>query len=297
MTKDVPTMHPFSRYENGSVNLHGTVTRTGNMQVHQDKNYRALLKDRILETSVHKKSYVKPVDANQVVQQTAAKGSVADPNGKKGFGEAVSALGKRILEANERQQAGAAYGFGSAGNKRMRFSDDMETKTIVFQLYEEKPFWTTKGTLLLMTREGEWRASTMQNRHCIVRFGVEYGWTDRWIWCSLVWNEMMRTVSFYNFLTSPSLYIFFFLFEMTANLCFPNPLFTSITNPRTADLRLHSGRSESEIKDVLKEIATYERSGENKNSWGLKKEYQVTKKSSGLGDGTSGGPSDGASSG
>mmetsp|Transcript_61204 Transcript_61204/g.149839 ORF Transcript_61204/g.149839 Transcript_61204/m.149839 type:complete len:208 (-) Transcript_61204:43-666(-) len=207
MTKDVPTMHPFSRYENGSVNLHGTVTRTGNMQVHQDKNYRALLKDRILETSVHKKSYVKPVDANQVVQQTAAKGSVADPNGKKGFGEAVSALGKRILEANERQQAGAAYGFGSAGNKRMRFSDDMETKTIVFQLYEEKPFWTTK------------------------------------------------------------------------------------------DLRLHSGRSESEIKDVLKEIATYERSGENKNSWGLKKEYQVTKKSSGLGDGTSGGPSDGASSG
>ena len=65
------------------------------------------------------------------------------------------------------------------------------------------------------------------------------------------------------------------------------------------DLRLHSGRSESEIKDVLKEIAMYERSGENKNSWGLKKEYQVTKKSGGgLGtDGTRNGPADDTSSG
>jgi hypothetical protein len=147
MTKDVPTLHPFSRYANGSVKLHGTVTRSGNMQVYQDKNYRALLKDRILETSVNKKSYVKQVDANQVVQQTAARGSMADPSGKKGgFGEAVSVLGKRILEANERQQAGAAG--TSADGKRMRFSDDMETKTIVFQLYEQKPFWTTKGKLI-----------------------------------------------------------------------------------------------------------------------------------------------------
>ena len=99
MTKDVPTMHPFTRHPNGSIKLHGTVTRTGNMQVQQDKNYRALLKDRILETSVHKKAYVKPVDANQVVQQTSARASAAGgPARKGGFGEAVSELGKRILE-------------------------------------------------------------------------------------------------------------------------------------------------------------------------------------------------------
>ena len=50
----------------------------------------------------------------------------------------------------------------------------------------------------------------------------------------------------------------------------------TILYPPLIDLRLHSGRSETEIKDVLKEIAVYERSGENKNSWGLKKEYQVS---------------------
>lgn len=142
MTKDVQTLHPFSRHPNGSVKLHGTVTRTGNMQVQQDSNYRALLKDRILATSVHKKTFVKPVDANQVVQQTARN---VGPTRKGGFGDAVSELGKRMMEAAERQQVGAT---NVDTGKKMRFSEDTPLKTIIFQLYEEKPLWTTKGKSL-----------------------------------------------------------------------------------------------------------------------------------------------------
>jgi hypothetical protein len=39
-------------------------------------------------------------------------------------------------------------------------------------------------------------------------------------------------------------------------------------------LQYSGGRPETEIKKVLQEIAIYHRSGEQKNTWELKKEYQ-----------------------
>jgi len=200
MTKKVPTLHPFTRHPNGSVKVHGTVTRTANLQVIQDAKYRALCKSRILATSVHNNRFVKPVESNQIVQQSKSKGSntnknkhmntAANSTAKQGFGDAVHLFGKRLMESQ--QQQAAAYklalstGGGRNGSKKARrFAPDEPVKSIIFQLYEDKPYWTTK------------------------------------------------------------------------------------------DLRAASGgRPEAEIKKVLQEIAIYHRSGEQKNTWELKKEYQ-----------------------
>eukprot|EP00539_Tryblionella_compressa_P017065 CAMPEP_0178836306 /NCGR_PEP_ID=MMETSP0746-20121128/12106_1 /TAXON_ID=913974 /ORGANISM="Nitzschia punctata, Strain CCMP561" /LENGTH=300 /DNA_ID=CAMNT_0020498971 /DNA_START=68 /DNA_END=970 /DNA_ORIENTATION=- len=177
MTKKLPTLHPFTRNPNGSVKIHGTVTRTANLQVHQDANYRALCKSRIMASTVHNSRYVKPVESNQVVQQTNRGTKSMTREG--GFGDAVHQFGKRMLEAQQNQAVSIK------SNKKARFSQDQPLKSVIFQLYEDKPYWTTK------------------------------------------------------------------------------------------DLRAASGgRPETEIKKVLQEIAIYHRSGEQKNTWELKKEYQ-----------------------
>ncbi|VEU44156.1 unnamed protein product [Pseudo-nitzschia multistriata] len=200
MTKKVATLHPFTRHPNGSVKVHGKVTRTANMQVIQDAKYRALCKTRILATTVHNSRYVKPVDKNQIVQQSKSKSANANKNkhmvtssnstAKQGFGDAVHSYGKRLMESQ--QQQAAAYklalstGAGRNGNKKVRrFGPDESVKSIIFQLYEDKPYWTFK------------------------------------------------------------------------------------------DLKAASGgRNEAEIKKILGEIAFYHRSGEQKNTWELNKEYQ-----------------------
>lgn len=200
MTKKVPTLHPFTRHANGSVTVHGTVTRTANLQVIQDSKYRALCKSRILATTVHNSRFVKPVESNQIVQQSKSKSAninknkhmntLANSTAKQGFGDAVHLFGKRLMESQQQQAAAyklaLATGVSRNGNKRVRrFAPDEPVKSIIFQLYEDKPYWTTK------------------------------------------------------------------------------------------DLRAASGgRPETEIKKVLQEIAIYHRSGEQKNTWELKKEYQ-----------------------
>lgn len=140
MTKKLPTLHPFSRKPNGSIHLHGTVTRTGNLQVHQDANYRQLLKNRILQSTVHNSRYVKPVDANQVVQQTSKKRSNntagATAAASQGFGEAIHQYGKRLLE---QQQQGP-----SNSNKKTKFSPEQTTKSVLFQLFSQQQYWTVK---------------------------------------------------------------------------------------------------------------------------------------------------------
>jgi TFIIF, beta subunit HTH domain/TFIIF, beta subunit N-terminus len=182
MTKKLPTLHPFTRHPNGSVQLHGTVTRTANLQVHQDANYRALCKNRILASTVHNTRFVKPVEANQVVQQTSRATKTPGAKTGGGFGDAVHQFGKRLLEAQQNQSLSL-----KTNHKKARFTEDQPLKSVIFQLYQDQPYWTTK------------------------------------------------------------------------------------------DLRAASGgRPEAEIKKVLQEIATYHRSGEQKNTWELKKEYQST---------------------
>jgi hypothetical protein len=179
MTKKVPTLHPVTRHPNGSVTLHGTVSRTANLQVAhiQDSNYRALCKTRLLETTVNKESFVKPVEANQVVQQSSRAKEGVGPNNSNsaGFGNAVHQYGKRLLEAAN----------APTPTKKAKFSEDQPTKSVIFELFSQQQYWTVK------------------------------------------------------------------------------------------DLKHASGgRPEAEIRDVLREIGDYHRSGDHKNTWELRKEFQ-----------------------
>lgn len=174
MTKKLPKLHPFTRHPNGSIKIHGTVTRTGNLQVHQDSTYRKLSKNRLLQTAVHNSRYVKPVESNQVVHQ-----STKNQAGK-GFGEAIHQYGKRLLE-----QPGAPS--SQLSNKKAKFTADQPTKSVLFQLFSQQRYWTVK------------------------------------------------------------------------------------------DLKVASGgRPDAEIRDVLREIGDYHRSGDHKNTWELRKEFQNT---------------------
>lgn len=181
MTKKLPVLHPFTRHSNGSVSIHGKVTRTGNLQVKQDENYRRLCKNRILKGTVHKSRFVKPIEANQVVNQSkkrAAGGGAAE--GGNGFGDAVHQFGKRMIEAQNITQQ----------SKKARFTADQPTKSIIFELFEQQQFWAAK------------------------------------------------------------------------------------------DLKVASGgRSDNEIREILREIADYHRSGDHKTLWELKKEFQNKSKS------------------
>jgi hypothetical protein len=190
MTKKLPTLHPFQRLANGSIKVAGTVTRTANLQVHQDSNYRALCKTRILQTTVHNSRYVKPVESNQVVAQSKRKGrssssvlsnassAATAAGGTGGFGEAIHQYGKRLLDA-----ANAPL----TPNKKAKFTQDQPTRSVIFQLFSQQYYWTVK------------------------------------------------------------------------------------------DLKQASGgRPETEIRDVLREIGDYHRSGDTKNTWELRKEFQNT---------------------
>jgi hypothetical protein len=201
MTKKIPTMHPIVRHPNGSVTLKGTVSRTANCQVShiQDSNYKQLIKNRLLNTTVNNSRFVKPVESNQVVSQSAKTKQISGKNGESdgGFGSAVHQFGKRLLEqANQPQQ--------EQGNKRAKFDPDQPTKSVVFALFQEQPFWTIK------------------------------------------------------------------------------------------DLKVASGgRSDNDIRKVLQEIGEFRRSGDHKNSWELRKEFQDTAAASG-GDGADNGANGGA---
>jgi hypothetical protein len=92
MTKKIPTLHPISRRPNGSIKIHGTITRTGNLHAIQDTNYNQQCETRILQSTVHNSRYVKTVEANQVVQPSQERTAGME------FGQAVHQCGKRQLD-------------------------------------------------------------------------------------------------------------------------------------------------------------------------------------------------------
>ena len=110
MTKKTPgILHPFTRNMDGSVAIHGVVSRTATAQVASDSNaangamdtkYRTLLKNRLLETTVNSKRFVQPggVDAAPAGPSKAA---TAAASLGKGFGGSVARFGKNMMDAQE----------------------------------------------------------------------------------------------------------------------------------------------------------------------------------------------------
>mmetsp|Transcript_19 Transcript_19/g.36 ORF Transcript_19/g.36 Transcript_19/m.36 type:complete len:293 (-) Transcript_19:89-967(-) len=175
MTKKVPTLHPFTRRPDGSIKLHGTVTRSANLQMERtDERYRRLRQNRLIQSNVNSSRFVRPVETNELSVRKSH--SAALTKSMTGFGNAVQQFGKSMIEASE----------GSMGdNSRKRKYEGQTTRSVIFELFSQQPLWTVKE---------------------------------------------MRSVS---------------------------------------------GRLEKEIREVLSEVAEFHRSGENKNKWELRKEFQA----------------------
>ena len=159
MTKKIPVMHPFIRKSNtGSCQLLGTVSRTGNLQVYQqDSHYRAQLKDRIVTTNIIGQRFVKPVDVTEsiltkqrsatatVVPGLSSSNTTVSMNQKNSFGAAVLQFGKQLQE----YQDIAASSFGglngpSAKKKARQFAPGQPLRSVLFELFEQQPYWTIK---------------------------------------------------------------------------------------------------------------------------------------------------------
>jgi transcription initiation factor TFIIF subunit beta len=128
MTKKIPNLYPFSRNPNGTVTIHGTVSRTANLQASQDDpRYRKLSKSRLLETAVKNNRFVKPVESTELSIRKSLEKS-------KGFGSAVQAFGLRNKEEVSMD----------VQNDRKRKYQDTPTRSVVFELFTIQPFWTVK---------------------------------------------------------------------------------------------------------------------------------------------------------
>ena len=113
MTKKTPgALHPFTRNADGGVSIHGIISRTASAQVASyggdsiDVNagrYRTLLKNRLLDTTVHSKRFVRSGGLDTSMSgpgPLAAAKAAASLN--TGFGGSVARFGKRMLDAKER---------------------------------------------------------------------------------------------------------------------------------------------------------------------------------------------------
>lgn len=147
LTNKVPPIYPFTRHPtNGSCQLLGVVSRTANLQVQRDANYRALLKDRLLHHTIQSKQYVKSASATDSIVKkntTSTTASAASTNKKRSFGNAVLQFGKRQLEASH--SAAAAPTAATRFHPRARsFAPDQSLRSVVFQLFALQPYWTVK---------------------------------------------------------------------------------------------------------------------------------------------------------
>jgi transcription initiation factor TFIIF subunit beta len=142
----VPTLHPFTRRPDGSITLHGAVTKTANLQMARTERYRNLCKNRLVE-SVTSDRYVKPVEladltsagkgaggggSSRVGASVTNTGAAGSSRG--GFGDSVQQFGKSILDS---QKAGTEVG-------RKRKFEAQPIRSVVFDLFSSQRYWTLK---------------------------------------------------------------------------------------------------------------------------------------------------------
>lgn len=196
MTKKVPVLHPVVRHPtNGSVQVWGTVSRTANVQVQQDARYRALIKDRLVTTNITANRYVRPMENTEsVMSRTSQAAHVAGlASSKATFGDAVYQFGKRRLEALEHQNDQSKATQAQAKRAR-QFQPDQSLRSVVFELFQQQPYWAVKDLKAAAVAGGATHAGTR--------------------------------------------------------------------------------KAETELRDVLREIGEYHRSGDHKNMWELRAEYR-----------------------
>lgn len=153
MTKKTPgVLHPFTRNADGSVGVHGVISRTATAQVANDSKsadgvmdantarYRKLLKNRLLETTVNSKRFVQPggVDAAPAGPSKAA---TAAASLGKGFGGSVARFGKQMLDAQERSKSMFLGDMKPAGPPIIGMD---AVRSALFEYFSKRQLWSVK---------------------------------------------------------------------------------------------------------------------------------------------------------
>lgn len=149
--KTAGTLHPFTRNADGSVAIHGVVSRTATAQVANDSKaaggaadanttrYRTLLKNRLLETTVNSKRFVQPGGADAAPAGPSKAAAAAASLGK-GFGGSVARFGKSMLDAQERSKT-MVLGDQSTGPPIVGMD---AVRSTLFEYFSKRQFWAVK---------------------------------------------------------------------------------------------------------------------------------------------------------
>lgn len=149
MTKKTPgALHPFTRGADGGVSIHGKISRTASAQVSHgvmsgpsDGRYRALLRNRLLDTSVNSKRFVQP--GGDAAQAGPLKAATAAASLGTGFGGSVAQFGKKMLDAQDR-----AKGFGMPELTGPPITGVEGVRSALFEFFSKRTFWAVKDLRL-----------------------------------------------------------------------------------------------------------------------------------------------------
>lgn len=151
LTTKIPTLHPFTRSENnGKIQIHGTISRSCNLQMERTERYREMCKSRLLNAVAggnSEKRFVKPVQNAELVRSNKSMGIIGS-----GFGNSIAVFGKKILDAkNEFELYGSV---GGGGGKKRKFDDSQSVRSILFELFSQQSYWSVKE-LIAASGRGE----------------------------------------------------------------------------------------------------------------------------------------------
>lgn len=133
LTTKIPSLYPFTRHPNGSVTLHGVISRSCNLQMERTERYREMCKSRLLNTVAGKdKRHVKPIQSAEL--SLVNMGSLGS-----GFGSTVANFGKKVIEAQKNLQNAAL-----TQNRKRKFDETQSVRSILFELFSQQQYWSVK---------------------------------------------------------------------------------------------------------------------------------------------------------
>mmetsp|Transcript_19195 Transcript_19195/g.22196 ORF Transcript_19195/g.22196 Transcript_19195/m.22196 type:complete len:310 (-) Transcript_19195:147-1076(-) len=138
LTTKIPVLHPFTRAEYGQIALHGTISKSCNLQMERTERYRNMCKSRLIHAVTGgvgaQQRIVKPVQNAAELVKSNYVGSIGT-----GFGSTIAAYGQKILDAKiERDN------YMVAGGQKRKFDETRSVRSILFTLFEHKTHWSAK---------------------------------------------------------------------------------------------------------------------------------------------------------
>lgn len=134
LTTKIPTLYPYTRQTNGSVTVHGKISRSCNLQMERTMRYRQTCKTRLLaQVAGRDKRHVKPVQSADLSM------NVSSNNLGSGFGSTIANFGKKMMDAQKDLQNAAL-----TQNRKRKFDESQSVRSILFELFSQQQYWSVK---------------------------------------------------------------------------------------------------------------------------------------------------------